>query len=88
MCMNISSKFVLNIPHINTLSEEGIWVDISFRGCMHAISFSMDNLQRPDICVHFSGMFAPNILERRCTAVTRYVLHIPWNISTNVANPV
>ena len=30
MCVNISSKFVLNIPHLNTLSEEGIWVDISW----------------------------------------------------------
>ena len=30
MCVNISSKFVLNIPHLNTLSEKGIWVDISW----------------------------------------------------------
>ena len=49
------------------------------------------HLQRPDICVQISRRFVTfvtNILLRRCTAVTRYVPHIPGNISINVADGV
>ena len=61
----------------------GYFVDV----CMQYPSV-WTHLQRPDICVQISGMFAPNILERRSTAVTRYVPHIPGNISANVADGV
>ena len=46
------------------------------------------HLQRPDICVQILSMFVLNILLRRCTTVTKYVLHILGNISANVANGV
>ena len=61
----------------------GYFVDV----CMQ-YPFVWIHLQRTDICVQISGMFAPHILLRRCTAVTRYVLHIPRNIDTNVADGV
>ena len=61
----------------------GYFVDV----CMQYPSV-WTHLQRPGICVQISRRFVTNILLRRCTAVKEYVLHISWNIGTNVANPV
>ena len=59
----------------------GYFVDV----CMQYPSV-WTHLQRPGICVQISRRFVTNILLGRCTAVTRYVPHIPGNISANVAD--
>ena len=59
----------------------GYFVDV----CMQYPSV-WTHLQRPGICVQISRRFVTNILLTRCTAVTRYVPHIPGNISINVAD--
>ena len=59
----------------------GYFVDV----CMQYPSV-WTHLQRPGICVQISRRFVTNILLTRCTAVTRYVPHIPGNISANVAD--
>ena len=60
----------------------GYFVDV----CTQYPSVLWTHLQRPGICVQISRRFVTNILLRRCTAVTRYVPHIPGNISANVAD--